>query len=104
VSDLAFKVAKRRVEPITFTIEGEDHEYAFTPPKRAALMMPVMENAENALVASKEAFAWLDKGLSKEDADRIAARLRDPEDDFDIDGLEAIMVGLVEAISARPTT
>ena len=104
MSDLSFKVAKRRAKPITFDIEGEDHEYSFTPPKTAEMVLPMMEQADNQLASAREAFAWLDKGLSKADAERIEARLRDPKDDFDIAQLEEIVVGLVELIGARPTT
>jgi hypothetical protein len=104
MTDLTFKVAKRRQEPITFEIEGDDHVYAFTAPKQAAMVLPMMEQAENGLMATRAAFEWLDKGLSTEDQDRITNRLKDPDDDFDVDSLEEIVVGLVEAVGARPTT
>jgi hypothetical protein len=104
MTDLTFKVAKRRIEPITFSIEGSDHVYSFTPPKTAAMVLPMMESAENGLKATKAAFEWLDQGLSTEDQDHMSNRLRDPEDDFDVSELEDIVVGLVEAIGARPTT
>lgn len=102
-TDISFKVAKRQTKPITFDIEGDDHIYSFTAPKTATMVLPMLDRAENELMAAKHAFDWLDKGLSLDDAARIEARLRDPEDDFDIAQLEQIVVGLVEAIGGRPT-
>src|SRR5687767_5682719 len=104
MAELSFKVGHRSKEPITFDIEGSDHEYTFTPPKQAEMILPMMQNAENELMAAKAAFGWLDKGMSQEDIARMEARLKDPEDDFDIPHLEDIVAGLVEAVGARPTT
>jgi hypothetical protein len=104
MSDLTFKVAKRRNDPITFQVEGEDYEYSFTPPKTAEMVLPMMEAGENGLMATKAAFEWLDTGLSEDDQKHLEARLRDPKDDMDVSALEDIVVGLVEAVGARPTT
>jgi hypothetical protein len=103
MADLAFKVAARRRDPITFTLEGDEHEFVFTPPKQAAMVMPVMQSSSD-IDAARAAFGWLDKGLSQEDQDRITKRLMDPEDDLDIDAVETIVEGLIEAVSGRPTT
>jgi hypothetical protein len=103
VSDLAFKVAKRRKDPVTFTLEGDDHEYTFVPPKTADMVLPMLD-ADDELGAAKAGFGWLDDGLSKEDQDRITARLKDHDDDLDISTLEDIIEALVERVSARPTT
>ena len=104
MTDLTFKVAKRRHVPITFTVEGDEHVYNFMAPKTASMVLPMMESAENGLLATKAALDWLDKGLSQEDQDRISNRLKDPEDDFDVEALEDVVLGLVEAVGARPTT
>ena len=71
MSDLTFRTARRRTEPITFTVEGDDYVYNFMPPKTAAMVLPMLDNAENGLMATKAAFEWLDKGLSPEDQERI---------------------------------
>jgi hypothetical protein len=104
MADLSFKVGHRSKEPITFDIEGKKREYKFTPPKQAEMILPMLQNAENELMAAKAAFEWLDKGMSEEDIAHMEARLKDPEDDFDIPHLEEIVTGLVEAVGARPTT
>ena len=104
MSDLSFKVAKRRTQPITFDIEGDERVYSFVPPKTAAMVLPMLQNAENEMVAAKAAFDWLDQGLSREDAEHLEARLRDADDDFDFTQLEQIVLGLVEMSGGRPTT
>ena len=103
MADLSFKVAARRVDPITFDLGGDDHEYSFVPPKQADMVIPML-GADSDLVAAKAAFEWLDSGLSTEDQDRISARLKDPKDDLDIDTIEEVVTKLVEQVSARPTT
>jgi hypothetical protein len=103
-TDLSFKVAKRRREPITFDLEGSDHVYTFDAPKQAFLVLPMI-GAEDDLNAAKAAFEWLDKGLSEEDRAHLEARFRDPEDDLDVDVLEDVIEKLVErAGGGRPTT
>lgn len=102
-TDLTFKVAPRRREAITFSIDGSQHVYTFQPPKQAALVMPVIDASDD-LEAARATFAWLDQGLSEEDQDHLAARLRDPEDDLDTNVLEDIVESLVERVSGRPTT
>ena len=56
------------------------------------------------LRSSRAIFAWLDKGLSKEDQEHIEARLRDEDDDLDFDTLGDIIQKLMERVSGRPTT
>lgn len=102
-ADLSFEIAPRRKEAITFTLGGDTHKYAFTPPKKAA-MITVMMSATSDLEAAKGAFGWLDDGLSTEDRDKIAARLKDPEDDLDIDTIEQVVSALVERTTGRPTS
>lgn len=103
MSDLSFKVGTRNKAPITFDIEGSDHQYTFVPPKQAEMVLPMLDNADNELVAAKAAFEWLDKGMSQEDIAHMESRLRDPQDNFDIPHLEEIVTGLVERVGARPT-
>jgi hypothetical protein len=103
VTDLDFKVAKRRRQPITFSLEGDDHEYSFKPPKTAAMVLPMLDS-DSDLGAAKAAFDWLDQGLSKEDQDRISARLKDEDDDLDIATIEEVVEALTERVTGRPTT
>jgi hypothetical protein len=103
MADLSFKVAVRRTEAITFDLEGSAHVYSFVPPKQADMILPMLDNADNDLAAAKAAFDWLDNGMSKEDQEHMAARLRDPKDNLDIDTVEEVVSGLVEYVSGRPT-
>lgn len=110
MADLEFDVAKRRTEPITFTL-GDDHVYSFIPPKSAIMMMPILSpessllsNDEQKLELTKATFDWLGKGLSDEDNALLLARLRDPEDDLDADLLGEVVGKLSEKVAARPTT
>lgn len=103
MADLSFKVAKRRTDAITFDLEGDKHEYSFVPPKQADMVLPMLD-AENDLMAAKAAFEWLDNGMSEEDRAHLAARLRDPKDDLDIDTVEEVVTALVEKTGGRPTT
>ena len=102
MSDISFKVAKRRKEVITFDLEGSDHQYEFTPPKQADMVLPMLD-ADSDLMAAKAAFEWLDNGLSEADQKHISDRLKDKEDDLDIDTIEEIVTSLVEHVSGRPT-
>jgi hypothetical protein len=105
MSDLSFKVAARRKDPVTFDLEGDKHVYSFTPPKQARVFMPLLAAGDDGDIASSKAvFEWLDDGLSEEDREHLEARLRDPEDDLDFDTLGEIVKGLMEKVSGRPTT
>lgn len=128
MSDLEFEVAVRRAKPITFRLGGQamlepaapededgksaeavygkdNHEYVFTPPKNAVMLMPLIESTGDSGVAmTKSTFDWLGQGLSEEDNDRLKRRLRDPKDDLDIDTLSEVLEKLSEKVSGRPTT
>lgn len=106
MSDLEFEVAKRRKEPITFRLGEDDHEYVFTPPKSAIMLMPLIDPSENnnGLEMTKATFDWLGDGLSEEDNKRIQDRLRDRDDDLDIELLSEVIQKLGEKINGdRPT-
>lgn len=106
MSDLSFKVAKRRRKPITFDLEGDDYEYSFSPPKQAGVFMPLFEGEDeiDEIQTSRAVFAWLDKGLSEEDRKHIEDRLRDEDDDLDFDTLGDVVKALMEKASGRPPT
>ena len=109
MSDLSFKVAKRRAQPITFDLEGDDHVYTFTPPKQAGTAMPLIKSDMDiksdafGLAAARSTFKWLDDGLSDEDREHIEARLRDPKDDLDFDTLGEVVEALMERVTGKPT-
>ena len=97
-ASMEFTTAKRRVEPITFKIDGE--EFSFAPPKTAPAMFAMFDGSPEAKVT----FDWLGDGLPEEQNDRLIARLKDPKDDFDVQNLEVIVKWLMEKVSGRPTT
>lgn len=107
MTDLSFKVAARRREPITFDLGGDDYVYTFKPPKQAGVFMPIINATDDdnaGMSAARAAFAWLDKGLSEKDQAHMEARLRDEDDDLDFDTLGDVINGLMEAVAGRPTT
>lgn len=133
MADLEFEVAKRRTKPITFALGGDNallekaieadeeagvegkaevrgrdnHEYTFTPPKSALMLMPVIDGSSDGdgLAVTKATFDWLGDGLSLEDQKRINDRLKDNKDDLDIDTVSEVIKALSERASGgRPTT
>lgn len=102
VDNLEFNTAKKRRDPITFTLDGE--EYTFNPPKSAFMMLPLMLGQGDDTLAVKQMFDWLDKGLPKPQVQKLIRRLKDDKDDFDVDDLDALVAKLMETVSGRPTT
>lgn len=100
---LEFTTAKRRTEPIKFTLDGD--EYTFVPPKTASMLLPVLDVESNDRDSAyvKAALDWLENGLPTEQAAKLESRLRDPEDDLDIDTLDSIIQKLAEEAAGRPT-
>jgi hypothetical protein len=65
------------------------------------------EGDDNAAVLVKSSMAILDQleaGLSEEDAEYLANRLRDDEDDFDMSDIRAILDGFIEDTADVPPT
>lgn len=105
MSDLEFQVARRRKQPITFKLNPEPHEYVFTPPKTAIMVLPIIDSSDTGEIElTRASFDWLADGLSEEDELRIFNRLRDPEDDLDVDTIQEVVTKLGEKVTARPTT
>lgn len=104
MADLSFRVAVRRREAITFTLDGDEHVYNFDPPKVASMVVPLLADGATDMDAAKQAFGWLDRGMSDEDQKHLSARLMDPEDDMDFGVVEDIVEGLIEKVGGRPTT
>lgn len=103
---LEFKTAKKRAsdraKPITFTLDGD--EYTFTPPKAAVLAISAISGDDDPTEQIKGMFDWLGNGMAQDQQDRLLARLRDPDDDLDLEDLSNVFQGLVEAAYGRPTT
>ena len=104
MTDLSFKVATRRREPVTFELGGDDHVYSFLAPKQAEMILPILDTDGSELDAARASFKWLDNGLSESDRKRIEMRLRDKADNLDFDTLSEVVRGLMEFVSGRPTS
>jgi hypothetical protein len=117
MADLEFKTSRKRKDPLTFTVEGEDHIYSFTPPKTALMMLPMLDvivaqgvgteeaQGEAGLRMMKAQLDWLSAGLSEQDNDRLLARISDPEDDLDFETLVGEYIPeLAKVTGGRPTT
>lgn len=105
---LDFVPPRREVVTIPFRLAPDSHVYRFTAPKIAVALMPVLEGhaggEDEGLGVTASTFDWLGQGLSEDDNKRIVARLRDPQDDLDLDTLGQVVRGLMEKIGQRPTT
>jgi len=98
--DLVFRTAKKRREEVEFTLD--DRTYKFNPPKIARAMLPVVDDGES---EAKATLDWLRAGLSDEDYETLAARMKDENDDFDFDDIAAVAEALIEkVVTGRPTS
>lgn len=97
-----FVTAKRKAKAITFSIDGED--YSFTPPKNAEMVLPVLEaTGDQDIAAIKAQLDWLGHGLAEGESERLTARLKDPDDDFDVNNLSDILQYVLKQVAGRPT-
>lgn len=97
---LEFTTAKKRREPIKFSVDGEQYEYV--PQKQAGMALALRDGNETEVM--REMFDWLSDGLPEEQAQRLIDRLKDPADEMDIDDLGKLIGDLQDQIAGRPTT
>lgn len=100
-SSMAFTTSARKVDPIKFSLDGEDFE--FTPPKSAGIFLEMVDGG-TVISLTKETFDWLGEGLGEEKTARLVARLKDPKDNFDTPNLEVILEWLQKQVAGNPTT
>lgn len=98
---LEFTSAKKRRDPIPFTLDGD--EYEFTPPKNSFLALRVIDDDPGDSYI-KLTMDWLGEGLPKAQVNRLMKKLRDPKDDLDVEDVEKVAEKLLETVSGRPTT
>jgi len=97
---------QRERQSVEFTLDGET--FTFTSPKRAELIMSAittvgLDKTSTDGDSVRDLLNWLGEGLGDEQAERILGRLRDPEDDFDLDQVNEIARFLLGQSSNRPT-
>lgn len=111
-SSMAFTTSARKADPIKFTVDGD--EFVFIPPKSAKIFLEMVDGG-TVITLTKETFDWLGEGLdanyvadeddgSQPPSQYFVDRLKDPEDDFDVPNLEAILGYLQKKAAGRPTT
>jgi hypothetical protein len=101
-----FITKQRERTIIEFTLDGEP--FSFTPPKKAQLIMSAittigLDKASTDGDSVRDLLNWLGEGLGDEQAERVLGRLRDPDDDFDLDAVNDIARHLLGQSSNRPT-
>lgn len=102
-----FTTNERPRQVTEFDVDGE--HYVFTAPKRAGLIMSVVTTVGIDGKGSTESDSvrdllnWLGEGLPEDQADRLLNRLKDPDDDFDLENINEIARYLLGQSSNRPT-
>lgn len=98
----AFATSKkaRDDEPVTFTLD--ERTYTAHRPKQS-VFVALAAAAGNTVEQIKVVPRFIDASLEPADRAHIAARLRDPDDDLDIDDLVPIFNYLMEEFTGRPT-
>lgn len=102
----AAKAADRRddaelPEPVTFTIDGRD--VIFNPPTPGQLAMAVAVTGMTDVQATADIINFFINLLGPNDQRFFRSRLFSPDDDFGPEEITAIVQGLIEEWSARPT-
>lgn len=110
----------RPIRVVEFALDGE--QYTAIPPKMTALIVPTRSNIESAVVtmqwftsalnAGDRHNGWEpptdDKGKPRDvdgpQAQRIAARLRDPDDPLLVSDIDKIVGGVIREAGGRPTS
>lgn len=87
---------------VPFELDGTTF-HAHRPKTSIFLMMAASGGSGRIGESMLEAVKFIDACLPPDERDIIADRLRDPDDDFDIDDLSAIFEYLVTQFSGRPT-
>lgn len=78
--------------------ELDEVEYKFTPPKSAAMIMPIMEGGDNEMAVVRAGLDWLKQGLHEDQYAILVSRLKDPKDDYDLEDFQDLVEWLVETV------
>jgi hypothetical protein len=82
---------------IHFKVDGR--ELAFTPPGWAPILLL---SPDQPMDITRGYLDWLGAGMSDEDGQYILNRLLDPTDEFDLEDITPVILGLVQEASGRP--
>lgn len=88
--------------------EIDDRQMTFTMPKRSGLIISVVDRigtdvrgADND--STRDLLNWIGEGLSEEDATWLLDRLKDPDDDYDLEDVNELARYLLGQGTNRPT-
>ena len=105
---LDIAVPKRERVHVPFRLSGDPHIYHFRAPKIAVMLLPVIEGKGAFSAMGPEMLSatldWLGVGLSEDDNARILTRLKDSEDDLDMDTLNSMIQELASKVGKRPSS
>lgn len=101
-----FETKEKEAKVVEFELDGR--ALRFTVPKRSGLIASVVNNvgldSRNLDTDStRDLLNWLGDGLSDEDGQWIFDRLKDPDDDFDLEEINEIAKYILGQTSNRPT-
>lgn len=80
--------------------ELDEVKFKFTPPKEAAMIMPILEGGGDEMAIVRAGLDWLKAGLHEDQYAIIVARLKDSEDDYDLSDFQDLIEYLIEAKAA----
>lgn len=101
-----FTTKEKEQKEVDFELDGR--QIHFVVPKRSGLIMSVVNNVglngrNLDTDSTRDLLNWLGEGMSEEDAEWILGRLKDPDDDFDLEDINDIAKHLLGQGSNRPT-
>lgn len=83
--------------------EIDEVPFKFTPPKSAAMIMPVLDGGGDDMSFIRAGLDWIKEGLEDDKYALLVDRLKDPKDDYDIEEFQDLIEWLVEMAAAdRP--
>lgn len=101
-----FTTRKRNREQIQFSLDGR--VYTFTSQKLSLAMLPLVDTTDDSgmppqLRAVKSELDWLSLGLPDDEIEEIIGRLRDPDDDLELNDVTEVTKWLFKQVSGNPT-
>lgn len=95
---LTYNTPKRDRKDVTITFDLDKQQYTARKPKDALSAMVLAASSEQATGADVmyTLFRWLDAAMPEADYQRLQSRLKDYDDDFDIEELLNLIVDLVQ--------
>lgn len=102
---LSYNTPKRNRKDVTLTFELDGETYTARKPKDALSAMVVAASSDQASTADImfATFSWIDAALTETDYARLKARLKDYDDDFEVEDLLEIAVDVIQQFDRMGT-